>query len=120
MGVKLGTEEVAAAAGMGQQVMNRHLRRQITIGIIRKKLYQWIRELELARLGQLQNRDGCKHLVHRADPEARMESIRNLLFAVGQTIGAAKHRPAVLRYQDGSRKTIRRSLLIQFRPQSRH
>ncbi len=64
-------------------------------------------ELELALLGELQNRGGGELLGDRADAKLGVERIRYIPLAVGEAIGLLENDFAVFGNEDGATESIR-------------
>src|SRR5262249_54545760 len=92
---KLWTEDVSGATSMRQQVIDRHFGRDVLVGIVGEVLPYRIAKRQLARLHELQCRDGGEHFVHGADAKAGVERVWDFVFAVGEAVGLGKYRFAV-------------------------
>jgi hypothetical protein len=106
MGVEVGAEDVAGAAGVGQQLVDGDLGGDVAVGVVGEVGAEGSGELDLAGLVQLEDRDGGEHLVHRADAKARADGVRGPVLAVGQSVGAAEEHPVVLGDQHGAGELI--------------
>ena len=111
VGVELGPEDVAGAAGVRQQLVDRDLGGDLPVGVVGEVRAEGRRELDLAGLDQLQDRDRREHLVHRPDPKARLDRVRDLPLAVGEPVGLAEQHLAVLGDQHRAAEPVRGGLL---------
>jgi hypothetical protein len=105
--VELGAEDVAGAAGMGEQVAHGDLGGHLLIGIAGQVLADGVVQGQLVRLDQLQGRDRGEHLVHRADPEPGRRRVRGPGLAVGAAPGVLEQHLAVAGDQHGPGELIR-------------
>ena len=96
VGVEVGAEDVAGAAGVGQQLMDGDLGRDVAVGVVGEVGAEGSGELDLAGLDQLEDRDRGEHLVHRPDAKARPDGVRDPSVAVGQSVGVAEEHAVVL------------------------
>ena len=111
VGAKRGAEDVAGAAGVGQQLMDGHLGRDLPVGVVADVCAERSGELDLAGLDQLEDRQRREHLVHRADAKPRADSIRDPSGAVGQPVSVAEQHAVVPGDQHSARQlTLAREL----------
>ena len=101
-------------------MVQRHLRRHVLVRIVREVGAERRRQLDLAGLRELQDRDGGDHLVHRSHPEARLGRVRRPLVAIGQPISAGEENLPALRDGHGAGEPIGRGLLGGPLPQRAH
>src|SRR6202035_542994 len=101
-------------------MMDRHLRRDILVGIVGEKLSERIIQLDLSRLNELHDRRRREHLVHRAHPKARRQLVGLRGLAIGHSVGAAENRLALMRDQNRSREQAFFCIRVQLAPQLRH
>jgi hypothetical protein len=77
VGVELRPEDVPCPAGVRQQVVDRDLGGELSVRVVGEVRAEGRRELHLAGLDQLEDRDRGEHLVHRPDAEACLDRIRH-------------------------------------------
>ncbi len=104
--MKLRTEDVAGAAGVREQMPEGDLGSHVLVGIAGKMLADGVVQRELARLDELQRRDGGEHLVHRSQAEPRVERHGSALLPVGAAPGLLEQHLAVPRHQHGAGELV--------------
>jgi hypothetical protein len=81
-------EDISSAAGMGEQVMQGDVLRDLRVWVVGQHLGQRRMQVELSRPHQLHHRHCREHFPHRNDAEARVERIASAFLSIGETIGA--------------------------------
>jgi hypothetical protein len=75
VGVALGAERVAGAAGVGEQMVERHLAGHVRVGVVGDVFADRVGELQLSGLLELRDGHRGEHFVHRAEVEAGVEAV---------------------------------------------
>jgi hypothetical protein len=120
MGIKLRAEKVSGAAGVREELVDGYLRGDVLVRIVGQVFAHRVVERDLARLHELENRDGRKHFVHRANAKFRGERVGSFLFAVGHAVGSGENRFAILRQQHGTGKFIGGRVFLESCAKCRH
>src|SRR5262245_28546664 len=71
-------------------MMDRNLRGDVWIRIVREVFAQRIGEPNSSGLYELKNRSCRKHLVHRAEAKASIDRVRQLRRTIGQAVSAVE------------------------------
>jgi hypothetical protein len=99
---ELRPEDVARAAGVGEQVVKRHLRRHVRVRVVRQVRAERRVEAHAPGLHELQRRDRGQHLVHRPDAELRERRVRDAPLAIREAVGALEQRAPVANHEHGA------------------
>ena len=106
--------DVAAHAGpMLQQLPDRDAPRYILIGIVGPSAGQARVDVELARVGELPDRDLCEELVDRPEVERSLDRVGRMGLAIGEAVRPLEHGRAVLREEHGPRELARRDEAVE-------
>src|ERR1051325_5212682 len=93
--VELRTKDVARAPGVRKQLFNRNPRRHFLIRIVHEVIAEGGFQIEFSVLYELKCGDCGEHLVHRSEPEARLQSVRRFLLTICQSIRLCKNSLAI-------------------------
>ena len=103
---EFGTEDVAGASAVGEQVPHGDLRGQVLVRVVGQVRADGVIQRQQAGLDQLQRRHGGEHLVHRADAELGVGRVRRAALSVGKAPGVLEQDFTVAGHEHGAGELV--------------